>query len=146
MDCGTPGFPVLHCLLEFAQPHVHGVSDAVQPSHQLLPPSPFALTLAQHQNNQNKQCAGNSLGALTEQRNQPGTAASGLVCSYSLLLFCLIKMRTRWCQHHPTPSTPVIPICWAVVWFYQHHPGSFYKPFLFQRLWFNSFAWSLGYQ
>ena len=23
MDCSTPGFPVLHCLLEFAQTHVH---------------------------------------------------------------------------------------------------------------------------
>ena len=25
MDCSTPGFPVLHYLLEFAQTHVHGV-------------------------------------------------------------------------------------------------------------------------
>ena len=25
MDCSTPGFPVFHCLLEFAQTHVHGV-------------------------------------------------------------------------------------------------------------------------
>ena len=33
MDCSTPGFPVLHYLLEFAQAHVHGVGDAVQPSH-----------------------------------------------------------------------------------------------------------------
>ena len=23
MDCSMPGFPVLHCLLEFAQIHVH---------------------------------------------------------------------------------------------------------------------------
>ena len=23
MDCSMPGFPVLHCLLEFAQTHVH---------------------------------------------------------------------------------------------------------------------------
>ena len=29
MDCSTPGFPVLHCLLEFAQTHVHWVSDAI---------------------------------------------------------------------------------------------------------------------
>ena len=29
--------PVLHCLLEFAQTHVHWVSDAIQPSHPLLP-------------------------------------------------------------------------------------------------------------
>ena len=30
MDCSTPGFPVLHYLLEFAQTHVHSVSDAIQ--------------------------------------------------------------------------------------------------------------------
>ena len=29
MDCSTPGFPVLHCLPEFAQIHVHSVSDAI---------------------------------------------------------------------------------------------------------------------
>ena len=43
MDCSTPGFPVLHCILEFVQTHVHWVSDAIQPSHPLLPSSPFGL-------------------------------------------------------------------------------------------------------
>ena len=46
MDCSTPGFPVLHHLLEFTQTHVHWVSDAIQPSHplssHLLLPSIFA--------------------------------------------------------------------------------------------------------
>ena len=42
MDCSTPGPPVHH-LPEFAQTHVHWVSDAIQPSHPLLPPSSFAL-------------------------------------------------------------------------------------------------------
>ena len=36
MDCSTPGFPVLHHLLDFAQTHVHWVSDAIQPCHPLL--------------------------------------------------------------------------------------------------------------
>ena len=36
MDCSTPGFSVPHCLLEFAQTHVHWVKDAIQPSHLLL--------------------------------------------------------------------------------------------------------------
>ena len=31
MDCSTPGFPVFHSPLEFAQAHVHWVSDAIQP-------------------------------------------------------------------------------------------------------------------
>ena len=35
MDCSTPGFPVLHCLPEFAQVHIHWISDAIQPSHPL---------------------------------------------------------------------------------------------------------------
>ena len=39
----TPGFFVLHHLLEFAQTHIHWVSDAIQPSHPLSPPSPLAL-------------------------------------------------------------------------------------------------------
>ena len=35
MDCSTPGSPILHCLLEFAQIHVHWVSNALPPSHPL---------------------------------------------------------------------------------------------------------------
>ena len=38
MNCSTPGFPVLHYLPEFAQTHVHQVSDAIQPSRLLSPP------------------------------------------------------------------------------------------------------------
>ena len=32
IDCSTPGFPVLHYLLEFAQIHVHWVNDAIYAS------------------------------------------------------------------------------------------------------------------
>ena len=39
MDSSMPGFPVLHCLPELAQTHVHWVDDAIQPSHPLLPPT-----------------------------------------------------------------------------------------------------------
>ena len=49
MDCSTPGLPVLHHLLEFAQIHVHWVGDAIQPSHPLFPISPPAFNLSQHQ-------------------------------------------------------------------------------------------------
>ena len=44
-----PGSPVLHYLLEFAQIHVHWVSDAIWPSHPLPPPTPFAFYLPQLQ-------------------------------------------------------------------------------------------------
>ena len=49
MDCNTPGLPVHHQLPEFTQTHVHRVSDAIQPSHPLLSPSPPAFNLSQHQ-------------------------------------------------------------------------------------------------
>ena len=42
MNCSTPHLPVHHQLLEFTQTHVHRVSDAIQPSHPLLSPSPSA--------------------------------------------------------------------------------------------------------
>ena len=48
-DCSTPGLPVHHQLLEFTQTHVHWVSDAIQPSHPLSPPSPPTFNLSQHQ-------------------------------------------------------------------------------------------------
>ena len=35
LDCSTPGFPVLHYVLELAQAHVHWVGDAIQPSRPL---------------------------------------------------------------------------------------------------------------
>ena len=49
MDCSTPGLPVHYQLPEFTQTRVHWVSDAIQPSHPLLSPSPPALNLSQHQ-------------------------------------------------------------------------------------------------
>ena len=49
VDCSTPDLPILHHILEFAQTHVLWVSDAIQPSHPLPPPSPFAFNLSQHQ-------------------------------------------------------------------------------------------------
>ena len=41
--------PVHHQLPEFIQTHVHGVSDAIQPSHPLSSPSPPAPNPSQHQ-------------------------------------------------------------------------------------------------
>ena len=49
MDWSTPGLLVHHQLPELAQTHVHQVSDAIQPSHPLLSPSPPAFNLSQHQ-------------------------------------------------------------------------------------------------
>ena len=42
-DCSMPGFPSPHHLLEFAQVHVHCISDAIQPSHPLRPSPPSSI-------------------------------------------------------------------------------------------------------
>ena len=47
MNCSMPS--VHHYLPEFLQTHAHWVSDAIQPSHPLLPPSPPLLNIFRHQ-------------------------------------------------------------------------------------------------
>ena len=49
MNRSMLGLPVHHQLPEFTQVHVHRVSDAIQPSHPLLSPSPPAPNPSQHQ-------------------------------------------------------------------------------------------------
>ena len=49
MNHSTPGLPVHHQLPEFTQTHIHGVSDAIQPSHPRSSPSPPAPNPSQHQ-------------------------------------------------------------------------------------------------
>ena len=49
MNHSMPGLPVHHQLPEFTQTHSHRVSDAIQPSHPLLSPSPPAPSPSQHQ-------------------------------------------------------------------------------------------------
>ena len=49
MNCSRPGFSVLHRLPELAQTHAHWVSDAIQPPHLLLSPSPPSFSLSQDQ-------------------------------------------------------------------------------------------------
>ena len=49
MNRSTPGLPVHHQLPVSTQTHVHGVGDAIQPSHPLSSPSPPTLNLSQHQ-------------------------------------------------------------------------------------------------
>ena len=49
MNRSTPGLPVHHKLPEITQTHIHQVSDAIQPSHPRLSPSPPAPNPSQHQ-------------------------------------------------------------------------------------------------
>ena len=49
MYCNKQGFPVHLQLQELTQTYVHQVSDAIQPYHPLLYPSPSAFNLSQHE-------------------------------------------------------------------------------------------------
>ena len=49
MDHITTGLPVIHQFPEFTQTHVQWDSDAIQPSHPLLSPSPPSFNLSRHQ-------------------------------------------------------------------------------------------------
>ena len=49
MNHSMPGLPVHHQPPEFTQTHIHRVSDAIQPFHPLLAPSPPAPNPSQHQ-------------------------------------------------------------------------------------------------
>ena len=73
MDCSTSGFPVHHQLPELAQTHLHGVSDAIQPSHPLLSPSPPVINLSQHQGFSNESAlssSGQSVGSSASASNE----------------------------------------------------------------------------
>ena len=73
MDCSTSGFPVHHQLPELAQTHLHGVSDAIQPSHPLLSPSPPVINLSQHQGFSNESAlssSGQSVGPSASASNE----------------------------------------------------------------------------
>ena len=48
MNCSTPGLPIFYHL-EFAQVHVHWISDVIQSSPPLSPSSPSAFDRSQHQ-------------------------------------------------------------------------------------------------
>jgi len=66
MNFSTPCFPVFHYVPEFAQTHVHPVSDAIQPSHPLLPPFPhpqFFPTSESFPKSQLFTAGGQSIGA-----------------------------------------------------------------------------------
>ena len=49
VNCNMLGFAALHYIPEFAQTHVHCVSDPIQPSHLLSSPFTPAFNLSQDQ-------------------------------------------------------------------------------------------------
>ena len=95
MDCNTPGFPVLHYLPEFAQTHVRWVGVAIQPSHPLLPPSPPALHLSQHQGLWLFASGGQSIGALASASSLPMNIQGWFPLELTSLISLLSKGLSR---------------------------------------------------
>ena len=100
-DCSTPGFPVLHNLLEFVQTHVHWIGDAIQLSHPLSFPSSPALNLSQHQSLYwwvDSVSVGQSIGASASvlPMNIQGWFSLGLTCLISLQSKGLSRVPLRW--------------------------------------------------
>ena len=92
----------------FAQTHVRWVSDAIQPSHPLSPPSPLALNLSQHQSFPMSQ-----LNASGGQRIGPSASASVLPMNildwFPLGLTGLISLLSKGLkslpQHHSSKAS-----------------------------------------
>ena len=93
MDCSTPGFPVLHYLLELAQIHVHWVDDAIQLSHPLLPTSSPVLNLSQHQGRSQWvfSSGGQRIGAAASPSGLPMSIQGWFPLGLTGLLFLLSK-------------------------------------------------------
>ena len=108
MDCSMPGFPVFHCLLEFAHVHVHWVGDAIQPSHPLLPPSPSALKFSQHQGLFQWVGSSHQVAKVLELQHHSGWSPLGLIGLISLLskgLSRVFSNTTVW-KHHFFSAQP----------------------------------------
>ena len=92
LDCSMPGFPVLHCLLELAQTHVHGIDDAIQQSHTLSSPSPSAFNLSWHQGLCQWISSVHQMAQVLELQYQPSNEYSGLI-SFRIDWFDLLALK-----------------------------------------------------
>ena len=109
MDCSIPGFPVHHQLLELTQTHLHRVSDAIQPSHPLLSPSPSAFSLSQHQELFQWVSSSHQVAKVLEFQLQlsPSNEYSGLI-SFRMDWFGLLAVQgslTSLLQHHSSKAS-----------------------------------------
>ena len=91
-DCIRPGFSDLHCLLEFAQIHIYSVGNAIQPSHSLLPYSPFAFNFSQHQGLFQWVSSSNQVAKVLEFSISPSNEYSGLI-SFRIDWFDLLEVQ-----------------------------------------------------
>ena len=117
MDCSNPGLPVHHQLPESTQTHVHWVGDAIQPSHSLLPPSPPAFNLSQHQGLFQRVSSLHQLAKVLEFQCQisPSNEYSGLISfrmDWSNLLVVQGTLKSL-LQHHCSKAS----VLWCSAFF-----------------------------
>ena len=110
MDSSMSSFPVLHYLLELAQTHVHWVTDAIQPSHPLLSPSPPTFNLSQHQGLFKWVSSSHKMAKVLEfqlQQNSPSNEYSGLISFRMDWLDLLVFEGTlkSFLQHHSSKAS-----------------------------------------
>ena len=107
MACTMPGFPVLHCLLEFAQTHVHWVNGIIHPSFvtpvsscpQSFPASgsfPMSWLFAS---------GGQSIGASTLALVLPMNIQGWFPLGLTDLISLLSKGLSRVLQHHSSKAS-----------------------------------------
>ena len=107
INCSTPGPSVHHQLPEFTQTHVHGVGDAIQPSHLLSSPSPPAPNPSQHQGlfqwvNSSHEVAKILEFQLQHQSFHPGLISFRMDC---LDLFAIQGALKSLLQHHSSEAS-----------------------------------------
>ena len=107
MNHSKPGPPVHHQLLEFTQTHVHCVSDAIQPSHPPLSPSPLALDLSQHQGLFQWVSSSHEVAKILEFQRQIFQRISGLISFRMDWLDLLAVQRNlkSLLQHHSSKAS-----------------------------------------
>ena len=108
-NCSTPGFPVLHHLLELAQTYVCWVGAAVQPSHPVIPFSshlqPFPASGSFHKS-QFFASGGQTIGSFSFSIS-PSNEYSGLI-SFRVDWFDLLAIHgtlKSLLQHHSSKAS-----------------------------------------
>ena len=127
MDCNMPGFPPLHCLPEFAETHLHWVSNAIQPSHLLPPPSLPAFSLSQHQGLFHWIGCSNQVAKVLElqlqQQSFQWILYSGLI-SFRIYWFDLLAVQgtlKRPLKHHSSKASILQSSTFFIVQFWHPH-------------------------
>ena len=110
LDWSMPGCPVHHQPPELIQTHVHWISDAIQPSHSLLSPSPPTFNFSQHQSLfkwvSSSKLDGQSIG-VSASTISPSKKYSGLIS------FRMDWLRTPWSPRDSQESSPT-PQFWSI--------------------------------